>query len=90
MSYNPRLINYQNTLVTKELNRVVEKYLWANLTTLLAIYDKDDNLLQRFEYVNDRMPISMTMRADKYYLHYDQVGSIKAISRFRVKKTLKS
>jgi hypothetical protein len=47
--------------VLKKVNsEIVEKYLWANLTTLLAVYDKDDNLIQRFEYADNRMPISMT------------------------------
>ena len=35
---------------------------------------------QRFEYANSRMPISMTQGSTKYYLHYDQVGSLRAIS----------
>jgi RHS repeat-associated protein len=60
--------------------QVVEKYLWANLTTLLAVYDGDDNLKQRFEYASNRMPISMTQNGNKYYLHYDQVGTLKAVS----------
>ncbi|KIM02769.1 MAG: hypothetical protein KN64_14160 [Sulfurovum sp. AS07-7] len=65
----------------KKVNsEIVEKYLWANLTTLLAIYDKDDNLLQRFEYADSTMPISMTQNNQKYYLHYDQVGSLRAIT----------
>jgi len=46
----------------------------------LAIYDKDDNLIQRFEYANNRMPISMRSNGQKYYLHYDQVGTLKAVS----------
>ncbi len=41
----------------------------------------NDNLLQRFEYANDRMPVAMTdTNSTKYYLHYDQVGSLRAIS----------
>ena len=75
---------YQNALnqrVAKMVNgQVVEKYLWKDLTTLLAIYDKDDNLKQRFEYADQRMPISMTSNGQKYYLHYDQVGSLRAIT----------
>jgi|GEM_PF-1807914 len=42
--------------------------------------DKNDNLLQRFEYADQRMPISMTQNNQKYYLHYDQVGSLRAVS----------
>jgi RHS repeat-associated protein len=74
--------NANNQRVSKEVNgTTVEKYLWENLTTLLAVYDADDNLKQRFEYVNGRMPVSMTDSGGiKYYLHYDQVGTLKAIS----------
>ena len=73
--------NANNQRVSKLIDGVItEKYLWANLTTLLAIYDKDDNLIQRFEYADQRMPVTMTMDSDKYYLHYDQVGSLRAIS----------
>ena len=59
---------------------IVEKYLWSDLTTLLAIYDKDDTLIQRYEYTDQRVPTSMTYNSTKYYLHYDQVGSLRAIS----------
>ena len=74
--------NANNQRVAKLVNgTVVEKYLWADLTTLLAIYDANDNLIQRFEYVNDRMPVAMTdANNTKYYLHYDQVGSLRAVS----------
>jgi len=74
--------NANNQRVAKLVdNQVVEKYLWLNLTTLLAIYDRDDNLIQRYEYANSRMPIAMTTADNtKYYLHYDQVGSLRAIT----------
>jgi len=63
------LHNANNQRVAKKINgEIVEKYLWANLTTLLAIYDKDDNLVQRFEYADSRMPIAMTQNNQKYYL----------------------
>ena len=58
-----------------------QKYLWQDLTTLLAVFDKDDNLVYRFEYADDRMPIAMTdSNNNRYYLHYDQVGTLKAVS----------
>ncbi len=67
--------------VSKEVNgTVIEKYLWEDITTLLAVYDGFDNIVQRFEYIDERMPISMTVNADKYYLHYDQVGSLRVVS----------
>ena len=83
--YPTKTITYKhnalNQRAAKLVNgQVVEKYLWKDLTTLLAIYDKDDNLKQRFEYADQRMSISMTQNGQKYYLHYDQVGSLRAIS----------
>ena len=74
--------NANNQRVSKEVNgTTVEKYLWADLTTLLAVYDKDDNLVQRFEYADQRMPVAITDgNGTKYYLHYDQVGSLRAVS----------
>ena len=80
------VISYQhnalNQRVSKEINgTTVEKYLWQDLTTLLAVYDKDNNLVQRFEYADGRMPVAMTDgNGTKYYLHYDQVGSLRAVS----------
>ena len=73
--------NANNQRVAKLIDgQIVEKYLWENLTTLLAIYDSNDNLIQRFEYADQRMPVSMTSNGTKYYLHYDQVGSLRAVS----------
>ena len=67
--------------MAKKVNgQVVEKYLWEDLTTLLAVYDGNDNLVQRFEYADGRMPVSMTMNNQKYYLHYNQVDSLRAVS----------
>jgi len=71
MSYNPRLINYQTNI---NISKTTTQNNQPNT------YDKNSNLLQRFDYTDSRMPISMTMGADKYYLHYDQVGSLRAIS----------
>jgi RHS repeat-associated protein len=74
-------LNALNQRVAKEVNNeIVEKYLWANLTTLLATYDKDDNLVQRFNYADARMPISMTQDNQTYYLHYDQVGGLRVVT----------
>ena len=74
--------NANNQRVAKLIDgQIVEKYLWADLTTLLAVYDDNDNLVQRFEYAEQRMPLSMTdTNGTKYYLHYDQVGTLKAVS----------
>ena len=52
-----------------------------NLTTLLAVYDKDDKLLQRFEYADGRMPLSFTDNSgDRFYISYNQIGSPRAIT----------
>ncbi len=86
MSYSPRTsIQYTNAnsqRVAKLVDGIIiEKYLWANLTTLLAVYDKDDTLIRRFSYADKRMPTSMTISDNTTnYLHYDQVGSLRAIS----------
>ncbi len=71
-----------NRRIAKEINgTIVEKYLWEDLTTLLAVYDKDDNLVWRFEYADGRMPVSMTdASGNRYYLHYNQVGSLRVVS----------
>ena len=59
---------------------IVEKYLWQGLTRLLAVYDGSDNLLIRFEYADDRMPVIMTKGGSTYYLTYDQVGSLRVVA----------
>jgi YD repeat-containing protein len=60
------LHNANNQRVAKLIDgEITEKYLWANLTTLLAIYNPDNSLKQRFEYATQRMPIAMTMGSEK-------------------------
>ncbi len=58
---------------------VTEKYLWRDNTTLLAVYDGSDNLTMRFNYADERMPISMLRGGSTYYMVYDQVGSLRLI-----------
>ncbi len=36
--------------------------------------------LVSFEYADGRMPVAMTQNGQKYYLHYDQVGSLRVVS----------
>jgi RHS repeat-associated protein len=60
--------------------QVVEKYLWLNKTTLLATYDRDDNLVQRFEYTLGNTPTSYTQDGTKYYIVNDHLGSPRAIT----------
>ena len=59
---------------------IAEKYLWQGMTRLLAVYDGSDNLIQRFEYADGRMPVAMTQGGVTYYLAYDQVGSVRAVT----------
>jgi RHS repeat-associated protein len=59
---------------------VVEKYLWLNKTTLVAIYDGNDNLVQRFEYTLGNTPISFTQNGSKFYISSDHLGSPRTIS----------
>ncbi|MEN8146955.1 MAG: RHS repeat-associated core domain-containing protein [Campylobacterota bacterium] len=60
---------------------VVEKYLWNDLTTLLAIYDGNDNLVQRFNYADGRMPIGYEDGTGSvYYIAYNHVGSPRVVA----------
>jgi RHS repeat-associated protein len=59
---------------------IVKKYLWQEMTRLLAVYDGSGNLLMRFEYADGHMPIAMTSSGETYYLTYDQVGSLRSIA----------
>ena len=61
-------------------DQIVEKYLWQGRTRLLAIYDPSDNLVMRFNYADDRMPLSMEKQGATYYLAYDQVGSLRIVA----------
>lgn len=66
--------------IAKKINgTTTEKYLWAGLTQLLAVYDGSNNLLMRFEYSDGRMPNVMTKGSATYYLTYDQVGSLRGV-----------
>ncbi|MBE0515699.1 RHS repeat-associated core domain-containing protein, partial [Sulfurimonas sp.] len=74
-------VNPLEQRAAKKVNGIItEKYLWQDLTTLLAIYDGNDNLIQRFEYAGQRTPYAMSYKGQRYYLAYDQVGTLKAIA----------
>ena len=67
--------------IAKMINgSVTEKYLWQGLTRLLAVFDSSENLIMRFEYADARMPIGVTKDGSKYYLTYDQVGSLRIVA----------
>ncbi|QKT02702.1 hypothetical protein HUS23_02140 [Ectothiorhodospiraceae bacterium 2226] len=54
---------------------VVERYLWLDLTTLLAVYDGDGNLKQRFEYTVGHTPTKFTQDGQSYYILTDTWGA---------------
>jgi RHS repeat-associated protein len=67
--------------IAKKVNGAIdERYLWLDQTTLLAVYDGSGNLLQRFEYADDRVPYAMTAGGTTYFLAYDQIGSLRLIT----------
>ncbi len=67
--------------VVKILNgEVVEKYLWQDKTTLLATYDKDGFLKQRFEYTIGHVPTAFEQNGNRYYIITDQVGTPRFIT----------
>jgi RHS repeat-associated protein len=79
------ILNYvhdpQGRRIAKQINGItVEKYLWKNQTMLLAVYDGNDNLLQRYTYADSRTPVSMTVGGATYLLLTDQVGTLRVIA----------
>ena len=57
-----------------------ERYLWQGQTRLLAVYDGAGSLRMRFEYADARVPVAVTAGGVRYYLGYDQVGSLVAVA----------
>lgn len=57
----------------------VEKYLQKNQTTLLAVYDGNDNLLRRYTYADTRMPVSLKDGGVTYFLLTDQVTTLRGL-----------
>jgi RHS repeat-associated protein len=74
--------NANNQRVSKSVDgTTTEKYLWLDLTTLLAVYDGSDNLKQRFIYAEDRTPVAYTDKDDNiFYLSYNHLGTLKAVT----------
>ncbi|MFH1148136.1 MAG: hypothetical protein V1736_10580 [Pseudomonadota bacterium] len=80
-----RVIEYVNDPLGKRIAKkvngaTVEKYLWQGQTRLLAVCDGNDNPIMRFEYADDRMPVAMTKNGARYYLTYDQIGSLRVVA----------
>ena len=67
--------------IAKKVNGVItEKYLWQGYSRLLAVYDGNDNLKMRFLYADGRMPVAFEISGNRYYLCYDQVGSLRLVT----------
>jgi RHS repeat-associated protein len=67
--------------IAKQVNgATIEKYLWKDQVTLLAVYDGSDHLLQRYTYADARVPVSMTAGGTTYFLLTDQVGTLRAVA----------
>jgi len=61
--------------VAKKVDGIItEKYLWAGVTGLLAVYDSSDNLVIRFEGAK------VVKDGQTYYLITDQIGSVRAVA----------
>ena len=79
-----RIITYDHDPFGRRIAKIIdgtvtEKYLWQDNTTLLAVYDASDNLIERFNYADGRLPVSMLRGGSTYYMMYDQVGSLRLI-----------
>jgi RHS repeat-associated protein len=61
-------------------NQITEKYLWQGQTTLLAVFNADDSLKQRFEYTLGNTPTSFEQAGQKYYIVSDHLGSPRVIT----------
>ncbi|GAB7078885.1 RHS repeat domain-containing protein [Megalodesulfovibrio paquesii] len=82
---NGTVVEYRHDVLGRPAARLVngevtEKYLWLGRTRLLAIFDNNDNVLQRFLYADGRMPLAMEQAGETFYLAYDQVGSLRAVT----------
>ena len=59
---------------------VTERYLMADSTRPLAVYDANGALLSRLIYADARVPYAADTPQGRMYLAYDQVGSLTAVS----------
>lgn len=48
--------------------------------SLQYTYNADDTLGMRFEYADGRMPVSVTEGGQRYFLAYDQIGSLRIVA----------
>ncbi|WP_291330216.1 RHS repeat-associated core domain-containing protein [Desulfovibrio sp. UCD-KL4C] len=63
--------------ISKSINgKVVEKYLWQDLTTLLAVTDGEGLHPKVFSYDEEVNPVSMTYEGQTFFFAINQVGTI--------------
>ncbi|GAB7078886.1 RHS repeat domain-containing protein [Megalodesulfovibrio paquesii] len=82
---NGTVVEYRHDVLGRPAARLVngevtEKYLWLGRTRLLAVYNADDTVKQRFMYADGRMPVAMEQSGELFYFAYDQVGSLRAVT----------
>ncbi|MEH8016483.1 DUF1566 domain-containing protein [Rheinheimera muenzenbergensis] len=80
-----KAISYRHNALGQRVAKLVdgvvtEKYLWQDLTTLLAVYNADDTVKQRFEYGLSHTPVSFSQSGQRYYIQTDHLGSPRVIS----------
>ncbi len=63
--------------IAKSINgKVIEKYLWQDLTTLLAVTDSEGLHPKVFSYDEESNPVSMTYEGQTFFFATNQVGTI--------------
>ncbi len=63
--------------VAKSINgKVLEKYLWQDLTTLLAVTDSEGLHPKVFSYDEEGNPVSMTYEGQTFFFAANQLGTI--------------
>ncbi len=68
----------------KKDGAIKEKYLWGNDIQLLAVYAYDEvtgtfPLRDRYLYAGGRLPAAMERDGKRYYLCFDQAGSLRLV-----------
>jgi len=59
---------------------ISERYVWADTTRLLAVYDGDGTLTMRLIYADARVPYAADTPSGRVFFAYDQVGSLRAVT----------
>jgi len=72
---------FNRRVVKKVNNKIKEKYVWLENNKILAILDKDDSILQTYNYKNknDTLPFGMEQNGKKYYFIFNKMKSLKVV-----------